>query len=702
MSSPLSPTADAMLNSTSSASSSASGKYEDAYDDMTSTPTTEVSQPEAFRPPSRIRTDDARFNQENISPAKSRHSRIMSGTELSPLRIVESQRSSLDGSLLKASGGVRSPRKVSPDRRFPVKINLSGDVPSRATYDTQSPSIDEVVQDGNALRKPISIFEDGQQSIREEDEDGDSGRAGDSTLGMDNTDRLHRGDATAGDEDFMDVSAFSAFSAVPNMAMLAKLGQTPNGRREVSAKRAHHAMEDDTGSSSSLLMEFNERLGRSQRSSPARRDVLSPSRTTPNLPSTATPNRQLSSLIDFDMTPGATPRSIPSITPRELETLKSNFLSEISSLKASLSGKEAEVHSLKTAVTDAEKRVGESMERLREERSLKEQMEGVLRIVREEIIETQREKEDLEQELEESEKRREASEMMHQEAESKLAGLRAGRDMERNASPEKPKGGENSNTREVEIAVERVARELHGLYKSKHETKVAALKKSYENRWEKKVRELESKIQGLTMENEKLRAGHDATMTMVDHAEMEEWKAQSVRDNAMIRELEADIQRLEAVMSTVRRDNDDLRISLQQERVEKGELVQLAEELMSMQNLASATPAPQRQQAASPEVPQSPPPQSPPRQSSLRQPERRESVSKKPALERSDSLSSKNPKLSNPNRISVSGLRAPGTGLRQPHERGKGSIGGGLPRPGGARGSGILNSIEKMGNYRGQ
>ncbi|KAL7948856.1 hypothetical protein V8C42DRAFT_312512 [Trichoderma barbatum] len=707
MTSPLSPAADAMLNSTSSVSSSGSREYEDAYDGMTSTPKTDVSQPEVAWPSSRMRSDDARSNQENISPAKSRHSRIMSGTELSPLRIVESQRSSLDGSLLKVSGGgVRSPRKVSPDRRFPVKINLSGEVASRATHEQQSPSIDEVVQDNNGLKKAISIFEDGQQSIREEDEEGDGAKAG-----MDDTERHQRGDATLGDEDFMDVSTFSAFSAVPNMAMLAKLGQmqTPNGRREASAKRAHHAMEDDSGSTSTLLMEFNERLGRSQRSSPARRDVLSPSRTTPNLPSTATPNRQLSNLIDLDMTPMATPRSIPSITPRELESLKSNFLSEISSLKASLSGKEAEVHSLKTAVTDAEKRVGESMERLREERSLKEQMESVLRIVREEIIETQREKEDLEQQLEESEMRREASEMMHQDAESKLAGLRAGREMERNASPEKPKGGDgsNSNTREVEIAVERVARELHGLYKSKHETKVAALKKSYESRWEKKVRELEVRIQGLQMDNEKLRAGHDSTMTMVDHAEMEEWKAQSVRDNAMIRELEADVQRLEAVISTVRRDNDDLRVNLQQERVEKGELVQLAEELMAMQNLTSATPAPQRQQPAP--APQ-PVPQSPPQSSLARQPtmDRRDSMSKKPTLERSDSVAKK-PALersdslskglrANPNRIS--GIRAPGTVLKAPHERGKSSIGGGLPRPNGARSSGIFTSVDKMGGYR--
>ncbi|KAH6609730.1 kinetoplast-associated kap [Trichoderma cornu-damae] len=686
MTSPLSPAADAMLNSTSSTSSSR--KSEDDYDAMTSTPKTEMSQPESSsRPSSRIRNDDARFNQENISPVKSRHSRIMSGTELSPLRIVESQRSSLDGSLLKVSGGVRSPRKVSPDRRFPVKINLSGESPSRAAHE-QPASIDEVVRDHDGLKRAISIFEDSQRSIREEEEEegeegeggGDGRRAGASPLGMDYAEAHRRGDATAGDEDFMDVSAFSTFSAVPNMAMLAKLGQTPNGRRE--AKRAHHAMEDDSsGNTSNLLMDFNERLGRSHRSSPARRDILSPSRTTPNLASTATPSRQLANLIDLDMGPMATPRSVPSITARELESLKSNFLSEISSLKASLSGKEAEVHSLKTAVGDAEKRVGESMERLREERALKEEMESVLRIVREEIIETQKEKEELEQQLDESEKRREASEMMHQEAESKLAGLRAGKDMERHSSPEKPV----SNTREVEIAVERVARELHALYKSKHETKVAALKKSYENRWEKKVRELEAKIQGLSEENERLLAGHDATLTKVDHAGME---AQSARDHATIRELEADVQRLEAVVSTVRRDNDDLRASLQQERVEKGELVQLAEELMSMQNLAAATPAPQRQQPAPQPAPAPAPAPQP-------QPE----PQRQPTLGRSDSVS-KTPRANPANRIS--GIRAPGTVLRAPHERGKSSIGGGLPRPGGARGSGIMSNIEKMGNYRGR
>ncbi|KAL7923696.1 hypothetical protein ACQKWADRAFT_289077 [Trichoderma austrokoningii] len=683
MSSPLSSASDAMLNSTSS--TSGSEKYEDAYDGMTSsTPKTEASS----RPESRVRNDDARSSQESVSPVKSRHSRIMSGTELSPLRIVESQRSSLDGALLKASGGggggVRSPRKVSPDRRFPVKINIGGNTISRVANE-HSPSIDEVVSDADGFRRPVSIFDDRRRrGIQEEDEEDEArsrhSNAGDSTIGImeDVETHSHRG----GDEDFMDVSAFSSFSAVPNTAMLAKLGRTPTG------KRGAHAMDDGN---------FNERPARTHRSSiSSRRDILSPSRTTPNLPSTATPSGKLSSLIDLD-----TPRNVPSITARELESLKSNFLSEISSLKASLSGKEAEVHSLKTAVVDAEKRVGETMEKMREERCLKEEMENVLRIVREEIIETQREKEELEQQLDESEKRREMSEMMHQEAESKLAGMRAGRDMEKNALPEKP----SSNTREVEIAVERVARELHALYKSKHETKVAALKKSYEGRWEKKVRELEAKIHGLTEENEKLQSGGgDVTMTKFDAAEKEELKQQSVRDHATMREIEADVQRLEAIVATMRSDNDELRINLQQERVEKGELVQLAEELMAMQTVQqqapTPAPAPQQRQPSPPQREmRSPPPREmrspPPRE--IRSPPPQQQV-RQPTIGRADSVSSKGPKANPANRLS--GLRAPGTMLRQPHERGKGSVGG-LPRPNGARNSGILSNIEKMG-YRGQ
>jgi hypothetical protein len=71
----------------------------------------------------------------------------------------------------------------------------------------------------------------------------------------------------------------------------------------------------------------------------------------------------------------ATPRSIPSVTPRELETLRSDMQSQISALSATLSGKEAEVMALKRAITDAEVRCGNSLEELRNEKSARETME---------------------------------------------------------------------------------------------------------------------------------------------------------------------------------------------------------------------------------------------------------------------------------------------------------------------------------------
>jgi regulator of replication initiation timing len=258
--------------------------------------------------------------------------------------------------------------------------------------------------------------------------------------------------------------------------------------------------------------------------------------------------------------------------------------------------------------------------------------------------------------------------------------MRAGKDTEK-SSPEKPKSASDTN-HEVEIAVERVARELHALYKSKHESKVTALKKSYESRWEKRVHELENKISELVEENERLRASQDTTMFRVDSAEVEERKAQAVRDSATIKELNADIQRLEAVVQTVQLDNESLRSMLERERVEKGELVQLAEEMMSMQSFVAQTPKPEPQQ----------------------QIQRPQSVSRNPHERQHErEPEAKTPKRSADHfRSSVSrasGLRAPGSGLRAPHERTKST--GGLPRPGGGR-SGIMSSIEKMGNYRGR
>ncbi len=297
--------------------------------------------------------------------------------------------------------------------------------------------------------------------------------------------------------------------------------------------------------------------------------------------------------------------------------------------------------------------------------------------------------------------------MMAQDAESKMAGMRAGRASADAAAAAAEKGSSSPGgirspprredlTGEVEIAVERVARELHALYKSKHETKVTALKKSYENRWEKKVRELQEQVDELSRENDELRIGRDATMTKVDPARLteleEERKVEKARDAALIRELEAERERLGAVVKTVKADNNDLRDLLAKERVEKGELVQLAEEMMNMQSFVATERAPE-------------PPAKPSRPMSMQVPSTSSGIPARstPVASRVQEGLITSGSIKRP-----SGLRAPGSLRpsateskigRMSHERTKSAgVGGG----GVGMRSGIMNSIERMGNYRGR
>jgi hypothetical protein len=255
------------------------------------------------------------------------------------------------------------------------------------------------------------------------------------------------------------------------------------------------------------------------------------------------------------------------------------------------------------------------------------------------------------------------------------------------------------SNKEVEIAVERVARELHALYKSKHETKVAALKKSYENRWEKRIRELEGKIDELSRENEELRVGRDATMTRVDPAALSRVREEMEEERKMGREtraqLEAEVEKLEAVVRTVKADNEEIRGLLEKERVEKGELVQLAEEMMNMQSFVGerneerekevrGTPATAKRMSATPSKMRVPP---------------------SPSPAENGFRGSIGGGIARP-----SGLRAPGAGASRigkvgAHGRTGSSVSTGVPRPGsgmGMRSGGLLSSIEKMGSYRGR
>ncbi|KAK8069110.1 hypothetical protein PG994_005726 [Apiospora phragmitis] len=743
--------------------------------------------------------------QENASsPGKTRHSRILSGNGIAPLRILSPREEKTFGSEglapLAIDAVAKSPlrKAVSPDKRFPVKVNTgfpvrssSGSSSSNAApqdspaykstqkdaapqdspaakspennatpQDSPAPkssstesvvrqemTFEEALASNDGLKHAIQIFEDDSTML----ENGEGLDDADVTSITVDDQHLDKIDESGAPDDTM-ISTFSNFSVIPNLTTFAKLGTSPNkfnslttprprDRYDPSTARSARQSESENVGDTTSLLDFTEQMSaisaHYRPSSPTKRGrSRSPAKANGHHPN-STPKRGDVNLLDFDIPPMPTPRSVPTVTPREVESLKSAFLSEISSLKASLSGKEAEVTSLKTAVGDAEKRVGQTMEKLREAECLKEsitdekeswekrgrEMESVLRKVKSEIVHNQHERDELESKLDESEKRREAAEMMAQEAESRIASLRAGRGTPDVKSPDRS-DSRVAAQRDAEN-MERVARELHALYKSKHETKVTALKKSYEARWEKKIRELERQIEELTDDNERLKLGRDATMTRVEFGqavanETAELKAQSSRDAAQIKELGAEVQKLEAIVSSVKQDNHELIVLLERERVEKGELVQLAEEMMEMQhsfvaaNQAKAEPKPEEEVRRTPSKPV--------RMSAPVPPSTRTPANATPARSNSTRSVGASPAQKQAFRSSLTrpgptGIRAPGSALPKSqtesrigglanHGSTKSMSGGGLPRPGsrpgsglGAR-SGIMSSIEKMGNYR--
>ncbi|PYH99535.1 hypothetical protein BO71DRAFT_394265 [Aspergillus ellipticus CBS 707.79] len=425
-----------------------------------------------------------------------------------------------------------------------------------------------------------------------------------------------------------------------------------------------------------------------ERYSPSRRSPLRSARDPPRSPSKV-------SLLDFDIPSAPTPRSIPTVTPRELESLKSSFLSEISSLRATLSGKEAEVASLKEAVADAERRVGEALEEVRNEAARKEsleieqaewqrrgqEMESVLRNVRSEIVDGEQEKDRLVKKVDEVEKVKEELEGKVVELESQLATALKSAPTADGAS------GANINAKtpedtakEVQDAVEKVARELHTLYKGKHETKVAALKKSYEARWEKRVREAENKLMTANEEIEHLKMEREAAVPEVPRIDTSMVSQERDEHEAEKRVLEAQIKGLQQEMAALKGDSELLRTELKQERAEKGELVAAVDEWLSIQQnqppAPSASQSPQARESESPEpVPIATEPSS-------------------ENIQRNVSQSSTSSGIRPPSTTStqkISKIRAPGQ-----HIRGSNSSKSGIAVFTPGRG-GIMGSIERMG-----
>lgn len=443
--------------------------------------------------------------------------------------------------------------------------------------------------------------------------------------------------------DPMDDTCLSTFSAIPDMTTFAKLrGESPmKAMRHTSSSPQkndshHRSVEPATPTTArrpyrrSALIDISSPVGSP---TPRKREGAADPSGTPNLldftdqpnlnprqrysmqngrysPSRVSPLRTLresirspakTSLLDFDVSPAPTPRSVPTITPRELESLKSGFMSEISSLKATLSGREAEVASLKQAVADAERRVGEALEEVRNEAARKDaleleqsewerrgqEMEEVLRSVRTDIVEGEQERERLTKKVDEVEKSKEKLEGQIVELESRLSAARESAGKAGASEDSASTKTAEETAKEVQDAVERVARDLHTLYKGKHETKVAALKKSYEARWDKRVKEAENKLKAVNEENDRLKSERSSNVSEAQNPNASTIIHENDEHEAEKRVLEAQIKGLQQEMATVKEDNERLRSGLEAERAEKGELVAAVDEWLAMQQSQS-------------------------------------------------------------------------------------------------------------------
>ncbi|KAK0938543.1 hypothetical protein LTR29_009857 [Friedmanniomyces endolithicus] len=430
----------------------------------------------------------------------------------------------------------------------------------------------------------------------------------------------------------VDDTCFSTFSEMPAMTMFAKLGQSPTKRGDMmrtpggkadatprttrkrsspsrspspTPRRQRLPAAPNSDGTTSFLIDFTQQMdgvnsyrptspGKSATESNLLQYInnqRSPNKARQAYTTPSKPNNILH-LLDFELPPAPTPRSVPTITVRELESLKSSYLSQISSLKATLSGREAEVDSLKKAVGDAERRVGEAQEAVRDERGRREhveqekaewekrgkEVEQVLNSVKEEVMKSEAEKDEMARKAEDSERRVDDAEARAVRAEERFADALAARAS--NTGEGDASAVEDQVQRlvaaQIDAKIEAVSRELHSVYKEKHERKVSTLKKSYEARSERKCAESQARVAEMETRNEELSAAKDATFSgpVAVDAELK----------AQVEEQKAVLARLESEMRTSQRQQEQLMRELQQERIEKGDLVAAVDEMLTLQS----------------------------------------------------------------------------------------------------------------------
>ena len=337
-----------------------------------------------------------------------------------------------------------------------------------------------------------------------------------------------------------------------------------------------------------------------------------------HVPGTPSQNRPVLNLLDFELPPPPTPRSLPTVTIREMESLKSQFQSQLSSLTASLSGKDAEVESLSRAVADAERRVGEAQETMRDERSARdyaeaqmedwkkkgEEVQTILQDVQSELARNDEEREQLLARLADAERRAEDADARSTELETRLIEAESKNvDMTTFINNDEDENKKVYSELECQSAiaekVNEVARDLHAAYKAKHEKKIKALKENYQKKADERCKELRTQITKLERQIGDAEEKRDDTFNMEDFDSKSGGPCETCARNAAtgpashpedvrmlenqrseIESLKAKLAGLQSELNSLRESQQSLLDDLEAERVEKGELVAAAEQML--------------------------------------------------------------------------------------------------------------------------
>ncbi|MCJ1447927.1 MAG: hypothetical protein MMC23_008439 [Stictis urceolatum] len=355
--------------------------------------------------------------------------------------------------------------------------------------------------------------------------------------------------------------------------------------------------------------------------------------------------KNFANLLDFDLGPAPSPRSIPRFSPREVDSIKVEYESAIAKLQAALDSRDADAQNLVEARNDAERRAGESSEALAESQSKRAALEtenveleqkrlemaNILKGVKSELYHRQKETETLSTRLEESQRALDSTEARAAEAEarlveaeSKISTLSLAR-----ASPETTPPSTDGpvippstpiTNKTVEAACARVAKDLHDLYKEKHNKKIESLRKTYNDRWQNKVSQLQFEIDRLGKDNLALREGRDATLTKaipmprepgVDVATsprkdlgetdtasataalvekqilLEQAEQRYAQTQAELSTIVTQIEGLGCALADAKSENKALRQDLEVSRQENGELVAAVEQMLSLDPAAA-------------------------------------------------------------------------------------------------------------------